>query len=57
MSFIKSNYGLGKKKTNSSSPVSSNKKVNVADLEAELLRHVGGSFVYVKSKKFFVEAE
>jgi len=57
MSFIKSNYGIGKKKTDSSSPVSSSKKVNISDLEAELLRHVGGSFVYVKSKKFFVEAE
>lgn len=50
MSAIKSNYGLEKKRKNST-----DKSVNAKDLEAELLKHVGGSFVYVKTKKFLVE--
>jgi len=51
MGVIKTNYGLERKRNN---PAES---VNVKDLEQELLKHVGGSFVYVKTKKFFVEEE
>jgi len=53
MSFLKSNYGLGRKASSSTS--SHNPNFSVSDLEAELLKHVGGSFVYVKTKKFFVD--
>jgi len=53
MSFIRSNYGLGKKTSNPTSSVSSS-TFSYKDLEAELLRHVGGSFVYVKTDRFVV---
>lgn len=50
MSNIKSNYGVEKKTANPSS-----KPADIKDIEAEMLRHVGGSFVYVKTKKFIEE--
>lgn len=51
MSAIKTNYGLEKKAKN---PAES---VNIKDLEAKLLKHVGGSFVYVNVKKLYIEEE
>lgn len=47
MSNIKSNYGIEKKSKNTSSSV-----LSAEDAELEMLKHVGGSFVYVKTKKF-----
>jgi len=52
MSAIKTNYGLEKKRKNPA-----DKSVNVKDLEQEMLKHVGGSFVYVKVRKDFVVLE
>ncbi|RLI82644.1 hypothetical protein DRP04_03505 [Archaeoglobales archaeon] len=54
MSFIRSNYGLGKKASNNPASSVSSSTFSYKDLEAELLRHVGGSFVYVKTDRFLV---
>lgn len=47
MTYLKSNYPL-KKASNPNNPAKS------IDYEAEMLKRVGGSFVYFKTRKTFI---
>jgi hypothetical protein len=49
MSFLKTNYPL-KRQTSQNAKQS----VTREDFERALMQHVGGSFVYIKQKKFIV---
>lgn len=57
MNFLKTNYPLKKEedaqeKTESS--IARKEPVNHIDFEKAMLEHIGGSFVYIKPRKFIV---